>query len=74
VPPANSINALEKAKSRSNVVNTAEMVAEFDTSKCHIAIDWNEWLTKTSYQLLKQNPNPVFYSCSTLTEMYPPLA
>jgi len=65
---------MDKAKSRQGVVNTNEMLDEFDTSKCHIDIDWNEWLKKTSYQLLKQNPSPVLYACASLTEMYAPLA
>jgi len=30
-------------------VNTAELLLEFDTSKCHIADDWTEWLKKTSH-------------------------
>lgn len=71
---ANPTSTMEKAKSRQGVVNTNEMLDEFDTSKCHIAVDWNEWLTKTSYQLLKQNPSPVLYACASLTEMYAPLA
>jgi FKBP12-rapamycin complex-associated protein len=55
-------------------IKNIDLLREFDTSKCHIAEDWNEWLKKTSHQLLKQNPSPVLYSCSTLTEVYAPLA
>lgn len=50
------------------------LLREFDTSKCHIADDWTRWLIKTSNQLLKQNPSPVLHACSTLTEVYAPLA
>ena len=51
-----------------------ELLKEFDTSKCHIAEDWRRWLFKSSHQLLKQNPSPVLFACSTLTEVYAPLA
>lgn len=36
--------------------------------------DWNEWLKKTSYQLLKQSPNPILYVCSWVAEVYSPIA
>lgn len=81
VDDTNSMPTLEKAKSDMNQqkinrteVNTAELLLEFDTSKCHIADDWTEWLKKTSHQLLKQNPSPVLFACASLTEMYAPLA
>ena len=51
-----------------------ELLREFETSKCHIQDDWTRWLIKTSHELLKQNPTPVLRACSTLTEVYAPLA
>ena len=54
--------------------NTNELLAEFATDKCHISDDWTSWLVKTSHQLLKQNPSPILHACSTLTEVYAPLA
>ena len=66
------------ARDRENRVdherNTDELLREFDTSKCHISDDWTRWLIKTSHQLLKQNPSPALHACSTLTEVYAPLA
>lgn len=47
---------------------------EFDTGKCSIEADWIEWLKKTSHQLLKQSPSPILYACSTLAEVYAPIA
>ena len=55
-------------------MNTEELLREFDTSKNLIADDWKRWLAKTSHALLKQNPSPVLFACSTLTEVYAPLA
>lgn len=43
---------------------------DFETEKLSIESDWNEWLKKTSYQLLKQSPNPVIYYCSKIAEVY----
>ena len=57
-----------------NNINIQDLLREFDTSKCNIPEDWNDWLKKTSHQLLKQNPSPVLFACSTLTEVYAPLA
>ena len=47
---------------------------EFDTSKCSIEADWIEWLKKTSHQLLKQSPSPILHACSTVAEVYAPIA
>jgi FKBP12-rapamycin complex-associated protein len=55
-------------------VETDILLREFDVSKCHVPDDWYDWLKKTSHQLLKQNPSPILYACSTLTEVYAPLA
>jgi hypothetical protein len=40
-------------KSNRTEVNINDLIASFDTSKCHIADDWTEWLKNTSHQLLK---------------------
>ena len=55
-------------------METHLLIQEFDTSKCHISDDWRRWLIKTSYALLKYNPSHVLFACSTLTEVYAPLA
>ena len=47
---------------------------EFDASKCYIREDWIEWLKKTSIELLKQNPSPIIYACSSLAQVYDPIA
>lgn len=48
--------------------------AEFDTERNVIEADWAEWLKKTSFQLLKQSPDPILYACSNVAEVYSPLA
>lgn len=50
------------------------LIKAFDTDKISIEADWNEWLKKTSYQLLKQSPNLILYSCSKVAEVYSPIA
>jgi FKBP12-rapamycin complex-associated protein len=50
------------------------LMKDFDTEKISIEADWNEWLKKTSFQLLKQSPNPILYACSTVAEVYSPIA
>ena len=74
-------NALTKEASKisleqhkRHIVETEILLREFDVSKCHVPDDWYDWLKKTSHQLLKQNPSPILYACSTLTEVYAPLA
>ena len=62
----NQIQARERDLRTSQRMNTEELLREFDTSKNLIADDWTRWLIKTSYQLLKQNPSPVLFACSTL--------
>jgi len=47
---------------------------DFETDKLSIEADWIEWLKKTSYQLLKQSPNPILYACSTVADVYSPIA
>jgi len=47
---------------------------EFDTTKCSIKEDWDEWLNKTSFLLLKESPSPILYACSTVAEVYQPIA
>ena len=42
-----SINNYNK-NNRSDV-NMVDLIQSFDTSKCHIADDWNEWLKNTSH-------------------------
>lgn len=46
------------------------LLKEFDTTKCSIKEDWDEWLNKTSYLLLKESPSPILYACSTVAEVY----
>ena len=49
-------------------------MADFGTEKLSIEADWNEWLKKTSYQLLKQSPNPILFICSRIADVYSPIA
>ena len=50
------------------------LLKDFDTEKISIEADWSEWLKKTSFQLLKQSPNPILCACSTVAEVYSPIA
>lgn len=51
------------------------LISEFDPSqKNQIDEDWNEWLRKTSLELLKKSPSPVLKSCASLAEEYLELA
>jgi len=50
------------------------LLKEFDTTKCSIKEDWDEWLNKTSFLLLKESPSPILYACSTVAEVYQPIA
>jgi hypothetical protein len=51
-----------------------DLLKEFDNyNNCKIHDDWIDWLKKTSYHLLKQNPSPLLYACSSVAEMYMPI-
>lgn len=65
---------IEAQEIRKKHISFEVLQREFDTSKCSIEADWIEWLKKTSYQLLKQSPSPILYACSTLAEVYAPIA
>jgi len=56
------------------IIDIELLMKDFDTDKIAIEADWNEWLKKTSFQLLKQSPNPILYACSTVAEVYSPIA
>lgn len=56
------------------MIDVGLLLKDFDTEKMSIEADWNEWLKKTSFQLLKQSPNPILYVCSTVAEVYSPIA
>lgn len=54
--------------------NFEDLLREFEKNKlCRINDDWIDWLKKTSYHLLKQNPSPLLYVCSNVAEMYLPI-
>jgi FKBP12-rapamycin complex-associated protein len=54
--------------------NFDDLLREFDKHRhCKIYEDWIDWLKKTSYHLLKQNPSPLLYACSNVAEMYLPI-
>jgi serine/threonine-protein kinase mTOR len=65
---------MEISEMRKKYVNFEQLLKEFDTSKCSIEADWIEWLKKTSHQLLKQSPSPILHACSTVAEVYAPIA
>lgn len=54
--------------------NFDDLLREFEKHRhCKIHDDWIDWLKKTSYHLLKQNPSPLLYACSSVAEMYMPI-
>jgi FKBP12-rapamycin complex-associated protein len=54
--------------------NFVDLLSQFEKNKnCKIHDDWIDWLKKTSYHLLKQNPSPLLYACSNVAEMYLPI-
>jgi hypothetical protein len=59
---------------RKNNIDIETLMKDFDTEKLSIEADWNEWLKKTSYQLLKQSPNLILFRCSKIAEVYSPIA
>jgi hypothetical protein len=40
-------------RERREAISIEQLMADFGTEKLSIEADWNEWLKKTSYQLLK---------------------
>ena len=67
-------SASKQVKTREQKTDIALLMKEFDASKCFIKEDWVEWLKKTSIELLKQSPSPVLYACSSLAQVYDPIA
>eukprot|EP00349_Pseudokeronopsis_sp_Brazil_P007546 CAMPEP_0202966260 /NCGR_PEP_ID=MMETSP1396-20130829/10593_1 /ASSEMBLY_ACC=CAM_ASM_000872 /TAXON_ID= /ORGANISM="Pseudokeronopsis sp., Strain Brazil" /LENGTH=115 /DNA_ID=CAMNT_0049689903 /DNA_START=33 /DNA_END=380 /DNA_ORIENTATION=+ len=65
---------IEVQESRKKYISFEVLLREFETSKCSMEAEWVEWLKKTSNQLLKQSPSPILYACSTLAEVYAPIA
>ena len=54
--------------------NFPDLIKEFHMyMNCKIPEDWIEWLKKTSYHLLKQNPSPLLYACGNVAEMHLPI-
>lgn len=47
------------------------LLNEFNTANKTLKEDWEEWMRKSSVELLKQSPNVVLSPCSTLAEVYP---
>ena len=73
----NNIDKLSMAREQEErrlQIDIESLLKDFDTEKLSIEADWNEWLKKTSYQLLKQSPNPILYICSKIAEVYSPIA
>jgi len=70
-----SKNIVDKRAFRKEVhCNFEDLLREFEKHKgCKIHDDWIDWLKKTSYHLLKQNPSPLLYACSNVAEMYMPI-
>lgn len=61
-------------ENRCGIIDIGMLMHEFDTDRLAIEADWIEWLKKTSYQLLKQSPNPVIFACSIVAEVFNSLA
>jgi len=59
---------------RRYLIDMEVLMKDFDTDKISIEADWNEWLKKTSFQLLKQSPSPILFACSSVAEVYSPIA
>ena len=64
----------KQVKTREQKTDLGLLMKEFDAGKCFIKEDWVEWLKKTSNELLKQSPSPVLYACSSLAQVYDPIA
>eukprot|EP01022_Parablepharisma_sp_SALTPOND_P010231 TRINITY_DN1420_c0_g2_i1.p1 TRINITY_DN1420_c0_g2~~TRINITY_DN1420_c0_g2_i1.p1 ORF type:complete len:2697 (-),score=257.94 TRINITY_DN1420_c0_g2_i1:82-8172(-) len=64
----------KQVKTREQKTDLGQLMKEFDASKCSIKEDWIEWLKKTSIELLRQSPSPVLYACSSLAQVYDPIA
>lgn len=69
-----SVPAPKQVKTREQKTDLSALIKEFDSGKCFIKEDWVEWLKKTSIELLKQSPSPVLYACSSLAQVYDPIA
>ena len=61
-------------ENRCGIIDIGMLMHEFDTDRLAIEADWIEWLKKTSYQLLKQSPDPVIFACSIVAEVFNSLA
>jgi len=72
--PALPSSASKHVKTREQKTDLGMLMKEFDASKCSIKEDWIEWLKKTSIELLRQSPSPVLYACSSLAQVYDPIA
>ncbi len=46
------------------------IISEFNTNQKTLKEDWEEWMRKSSVELMKQSPNAVLSPCSTLAEVY----
>jgi len=51
-----------------------DLIKKFDTTSRCLKEDWIEWMRNTSVELLRQSPVLVLSPCSSIAEMYPPLA
>ena len=61
-------------ENRCAIIDIRQLMHEFESDRLAIEADWMEWLKKTSYQLLKQSPNPVIFACSIVAEVFNSLA
>ena len=61
-------------RTRESKVDFGILLTEFDASRCFTKEDWIEWLKRTSVELLKQSPSIVLYACSSIAQVYEPLA
>ena len=72
-PTSKSDKLCQLLESRKKHSNIKALLKEFDTTKCSINEDWQEWLHKTSYMLLKESPSPILYACFSVADVYKPL-
>ena len=54
--------------------NQAQLQRAWDVSQRSTADDWNEWMRKFCFDLLKESPSPALRACSALAQAYSPLA
>ncbi|KAL4860725.1 hypothetical protein BDV12DRAFT_90500 [Aspergillus spectabilis] len=56
------------------VVNQQHLKNAWDASQKSTREDWQEWIRRSSVELLKESPSPALRACASLAGIYQPLA